>query len=304
MKVTVVVPTYRRVEDLDRCLAALREQTRPAEEVLVTIRNDDAESTALVEQSARGWPSLRAVPVKRPGVVAAMNAALAAVTGDIYALTDDDAEPHRDWLARIVPIFEQQPGVAAVGGRDDQVGAPGDKTTVGKLQWFGRIIGNHHVGAGPAREVDVVKGVCSAFRMSALREIGFDERLRGSGAQVHWELSLCLALARAGWRLVYDPAIRVRHHVGTRHDADQLHRGRFAVEPHENAVYNETLVLAEHLRGARRVAFKLWASAIGTAVEPGVLQVPRAFLRDGFGALTRWRATQRARGEGFRDARR
>ena len=304
MLVSVLVPTYLRHHDLARCLAALRVQRRAPDEVLVTLREEDEESRALADELASSWPALRTVPVARRGVVAAMNVALAAAAGDVLAFTDDDAEPWEDWLERIVAVLEAEPDVGGVGGRDEQAAAPGARKTVGRLQWFGRTIGNHHLGVGPARDVDVLKGVNCAIRLPLLRAAGFDERLRGPGAQVHWELALCLAIRRAGWRLVYDPAIRVRHHVGVRHDADQLHRGRFDVAPHADAVFNETLVLAEHLPPARRAAFALWSATIGTSAEPGLLLLPRVLVRDGRVAFQRWRSTQRARREGLRAARR
>lgn len=302
MLVSVLVPTYLRHHDLARCLAALRVQRRAPDVVLVTLREEDEESRALVDELASSWPALRTVPVAKRGVVAAMNAALGVAEGDVLALTDDDAEPSEDWLERIVAILEAEPGVGGVGGRDEQMAGPGASEIVGQLEWFGRTIGNHHLGVGPARDVDVLKGANCAFRLPLLRAVGFDERLRGQGAQVHWELALCLAIRRAGWRLVYDPAIRVRHHVGVRSDTDQLHPGRFDVALHEDAVFNETLVLAEHLPPSRRAAFALWSAMIGTSGEPGLLQLPRVLVRDGRVAFRRWRATQRARREGLREA--
>lgn len=303
MLITVLVPTYRRPEELSRCLAALRSQSRPPDQLLVTLRPDDAEAAHLVEGLLPLWPALRPVPVVRAGVVAAMNAALDATGGEILALTDDDAEPAGDWLARLECTF-REPDVAGVGGRDDQPGAEGERETVGRLQWFGRVIGNHHLGAGPARDVDVLKGVNCAFRVAPLRAVRFDERLRGTGAQVHWELVLCLALRRAGWRLRYDPRIRVRHTVAPRHDADQLHRGHFDPAPHQDAVFNSTLARAEYLGGVRACAFRWWSLLVGTAEEPGLLQLPRLLLREGRAALPRWRATVRGRSEGLRAARR
>ncbi len=304
MDVTVIVPTYRRPVDLARCLAALRVQRHAPAAVLVTLRDDDDEGRALTDELASSWDALRPVRVDRTGVVAAMNAALVESIGDVVALTDDDAEPLEDWLERIVRVFAENPDVAGVGGRDDQAGVTGEEMVVGQLQWFGRAIGNHHVGVGPAREVDVLKGVNCAFRLSVVRGVGFDERLRGKGAQVHWELALCLALRRAGWRLLYDPAIRVRHHIGVRHDEDQLHRGRFTVVPHEDAVFNETLALADHFTGARRGVLIAWTTLVGTAEAPGLAQLPRVLVRDGRVAFKRWLATQRARRAGYREARR
>ena len=299
MRVCVIVPSYRRPGELARCLAALRVQRRAPDAVIVSVREGDEETRLLMDELGSAWPELECAEVSRTGVVAAMSAALAQAHSDIVAITDDDAEPVEDWLQRIAAVFEEQPDVGGVGGRDDQAGVTGAQASVGQVQWFGRVGGNHHVGAGPPRDVDVLKGVCCAFRTTPLRTIGFDERLHGAGAQVHWELALCLALRRAGWRLVYDPAIRVRHHVALRHDSDQRHRGRFDASPHEDAVFNETLILAEHLTGFRRIAFVVWAALVGTAAEPGLLQLPRVLVREGRVALVRWRATQRGRRAGF-----
>jgi hypothetical protein len=45
------------------------------------------------------------------------------------------------------------------------------------------LIGNHHLGVGEPREVDVLKGVNMSYRRTAIADIHFDERMRGTGAQ-------------------------------------------------------------------------------------------------------------------------
>ncbi|MCJ8281094.1 MAG: glycosyltransferase, partial [Rivularia sp. ALOHA_DT_140] len=44
MSIAVIVPTYRRSQDLARCLKALQNQTRPADEVIVVVRDTDTET--------------------------------------------------------------------------------------------------------------------------------------------------------------------------------------------------------------------------------------------------------------------
>lgn len=39
MKLTVLVPSYRRPDDLARCLKALQQQARPADQVVVVVRD-------------------------------------------------------------------------------------------------------------------------------------------------------------------------------------------------------------------------------------------------------------------------
>lgn len=300
--ISVIVPSWRRARSLERCLRALAAQTSAPDEVVVGLRADDGDSIRVVEALARTFPArLCCGMTTEPGVVAAMAVALSRCRDDtaIVAITDDDTEPRADWLERLAACFAD-PRVAGAGGRDWQVQERGDRRVVGKLQWFGRTVGNHHLGMGAARDVDVLKGANCAFRAALLRAAGFDARLAGEGAQQYWELAICLPLRRAGWRLVYDPAIAVEHHVEPRSDGDQLHRGVFAAAPLSDATHNETLVLLEHQRGMRRAAFMAWALLVGTRHEPGVAQLPGLLIGGDRDVFARWRATLAGRLRGWR----
>jgi hypothetical protein len=254
-----------------RCLGAICRQTRRANQVIVVARRDDARTwEALGGFSAC---ALDVIAVDRPGVVHALNSGLAAAAGDAVAITDDDAAPHADWLERIERAFQSDPRLGGIGGRDIIGGTQNRdgelRETVGKVRWFGKVIGNHHLGCGPAREVDVLKGVNCAYRVGALAKRGFDRRLKGTGAQVHFELSAGLDLIRDGWTLVYDPAILVDHYPAQRHDYDQ--RGAFNARAVSDEVHNETLALLRHLPPLRRIAFIVWFLTCGTRRSPGIL---------------------------------
>lgn len=294
--VSVIVPAYQRPEALERCLHAIARQTRRADEVVVVCRAGD-DATVAAGRRVAFDPATRVLfeSVTTSGVVAAMQRGLDVARGEIIALTDDDAEPRVDWLERLLATLQGDERIAGAGGRDWQPLERGDAHDVGRVQWFGRVIGNHHLGAGPARDVDLLKGVNCAFRAAPLRAVGFDGRLLGEGAQLHWELALCLPLRRAGWRLVYDPAIAVDHHVAVRSGDDQFHRGRFAVEPYTQAVHNETLVLLAHLQGLARLVYRMWSVVIGTTANPGALAALRLRVQGHAWAVDAWRAARDGR---------
>jgi GT2 family glycosyltransferase len=272
-RVSVVVPTWKRPHDLARCLAALATQRRPADEVLVVIRSSDNATRAALADLFESMPGISIVAIEEAGVVAALNAGLSAATGDIIAFTDDDAAPRPDWVERISAHFRGDPKLGAVGGRDCIRGLRAQPVSmpvvVGKLQWFGRVIGNHHLGTGEPRPVDVLKGVNMAFRREVLLPEGSDRRLRGQGAQVHWELALSLRARRAGYALLYDPAVLVDHYPAERFDRDQ--RNQLIPAAITDQVHNETLAILEHLPTARRLAFLTWATLSGTRDSPGLL---------------------------------
>ena len=198
MKVTVLVPTYRRPADLARCLAALQRQSRAPDEVVVVARADDeATHTCLRDPAVPGSLPLSVARVEVPGQVAALNRGLDAANGDVIAITDDDAAPHVDWVERIAAAFESDARLGALGGRDwvHEKGRvlDGERPLVGKVTAHGKIIGNHHLGVGGAREVDILKGANMSYRRDAMRTIRFDARLRGAGAQVHNDMAFSLA---------------------------------------------------------------------------------------------------------------
>jgi GT2 family glycosyltransferase len=298
LSIGVLIPTYRRPQQLRQCLIALAAQSRrPDEVIIVTRENDDATAECLEQSDLSLNPRIIRVP--GPGVVAALNTALSQIDRDIVAFTDDDSIPWPDWLLRIEQHFIADPRVAGVGGRDWCRGSEGERerAKVGRVQWWGRLVGNHHLGVGPPREVDLLKGVNMSFRRAAVGGLRFDTRLLGRGAQVHNELGFSLALRRAGWRLIYDPAVAVDHVHGPRVDGDD--RGSIHSQIIHDAVHNETLALLDHLPTGRRVIFLAWAAAIGTRAAPGLAQWVRFVARDRF-ASRRLLASLRGRWSGWR----
>jgi glycosyltransferase involved in cell wall biosynthesis len=270
-RIAVLIPTYRRPNDLRRCLAALHRQTRPADQVIVVRRDHDAATLEVLAEPS-GF-AIQVAVVSKPGVIHALTCGIEVVGTDLVAMTDDDATPREDWLERIEQTFREGHRIAGVGGRDaipDQdVSALGSRGVVGKVRWYGKVIGNHHLGCGPARDVDVLKGVNHAYRVDLLRQVWFDLRLRGQGAQVHFELAIGLDLVGRDWRLVYNPAILVDHFPAPRHDDDQ--RGTVHPAALGNEIHNETLALLRHLPPLRRLAFLGWSLLCGTRAYPGGL---------------------------------
>lgn len=283
MKMTTIVPTYRRPKDLLRCLEALKKQTRLLDELIVVVRDTDAETWEFLAQFNPELLPLKTVTVIEPGAIAAMNKGLDAACGDIISFTDDDAAPHPDWIERIEKHFLSDDHLGGVGGRDfwhtEKQFVERESEVVGRVEWFGRSIGNHHLGIGQPREVDVLKGVNMSFRRTAMKNRHFDRRMRGTSAQIHFEIEFCLALKKAGWKLIYDPNIAVDHYLGQRFDEDR--RDNFNEIAMANIVHNKTLALLEHLPTTRRILFLLWAIAIGTRGEPGLMQWLRFLPSEG-----------------------
>ncbi|MCY7281981.1 MAG: glycosyltransferase family 2 protein [Cyanobacteria bacterium CAN_BIN43] len=302
MFITAFIPTYRRPQDLQRCLEGLKQQTRPADEVLVVVRDIDTETWEFFKTYDAECLPLRTITATVPGHVPALNIGLDEANGDLICITDDDACPHPDWLVRIEAHFATNLQVAGVGGRDwvyqGMRLVEGRSEIVGKVQWFGRVIANHHLGVGKAREVDVLKGANMSYRKAAVGELQFDQRLQGQGLQVHDELAFCLALRRAGWVLVYDPQVAVDHYSSDRAaEADQ--RDQFNPAVNFSATCNETLLLLEHFPPAQQIIFLIWAVFIGTSESMGLIQWLRFLPSQGARSTQKLIACLRGRWRGL-----
>jgi len=303
MKITVLVPTYRREKDLVRCLQALRMQERECDEVVVVARSDDEATLACLTMPAvvEGLP-IKVTLSQVSGQVAALNCGLDAATGDVVAITDDDAAPPPDWVLRIEAAFGADPRLGGLGGRDwmHLKGGlvNGERPIVGKIALSGKVIGNCHLGAVVAREVDVLKGANMSYRRDAVRNIRFDPRLRGSGAQVHNDMAFSMSVKSARWKLIYDPQVAVDHFPAERLDEDR--RDAPSMVGVCNAAFNLHLTLRDHLSRLHR-GMACWYALIGTRVDLGVVHVLLSLLSsDRQVKVARWRAVR----IGGREARR
>ena len=286
---------------LHRCFEALRGQTLRPSQVVVVVRRDDQQTKDALAAEASGEIELVEVD---GGVVTALNAGLDAATGEFIAITDDDAAPWPDWLAKAHGHFRADPELGAVGGRDlvpHDLGPPA--STVGLVSFYGRLAGNHHRGYGDPRPADVLKGANMAFRAAALEGVAVDARLLGSGMQIHWEIGLCLAVQRRGWKLVYDPAMLVDHEPGERRNTVQ--RDSMALSTVFVDAHNQLLGLATGLTSVRRATAVAWALMVGDRKHPGpVLAVERLLAgREGRAVLGRMRAATAGRRRALATAR-
>jgi glycosyltransferase involved in cell wall biosynthesis len=287
MKVSVIVPTYRRPHDLARCIESLKAQKRLPDETIVVVRDIDDETNRMLDGFDFGPLAVRRVVVDVPGQVAALNAGIEAAEGDIVAITDDDGAPHPDWIGRTERWMEDEPAVGGVGGPDWLEGSDhnGSADVCGQVQWFGRIA----TWKGGVTDVDILKGCNMTYRRAAIGDTRFDDRLRGSGAQVFNDFAFSLAVRRKHWRLVYDPDVAIDHYQSARSDEDQ--RNMFVREAHTNATHNRSFLMLLHLRPANRVAYLAYALLVGSRPLPGLAVMVRETVRREPNTFAYWTAT-------------
>ena len=105
-KVSVVICTRDRAEDLSRCLASLPGQSRVPDQVVVVdnASRDDGRTRAVALAAGVDY-----VREDRPGLDIARNRGVRTAIGDIVAFTDDDVRLHPRWLERMTAAFDSGP---------------------------------------------------------------------------------------------------------------------------------------------------------------------------------------------------
>ncbi|MDL2357175.1 MAG: glycosyltransferase family A protein [Pseudomonadota bacterium] len=197
LAVSVVVPTFGRLDLLDCSLDALTRQDLPAGTYEIIIVDGRPERNTL--QLVAGW---RARTLDRgprlvylandgaEGAAAARNRGWRSATGAIIAFTDDDTVPATDWLRH---------GLAGFADDTDVL--------------YGSVDTPHRVGAtddaGEAEETAFEAANCF-FRRDVLNALGgFDERFGGGwreASDLHFRLlEMHAAIVRAPQALVVHP---------------------------------------------------------------------------------------------------
>ena len=284
MKLSVIIPSYQRPLDLKRCLTAIAVQRRPADEVVVVVRDGDTGTLELVSACRETMKSLGAIRVEKPGLIAALNCGIEAATGDILVFTDDDSEVQPNWLELIEASFAE-PEVGAVGGRDwlqfpeeiPRFLSPQVKR-VGVLSWYGKLHGNHHRPLrSHRREVMFLKGVNMAFRRDGLGTYRIDSNLRGLGSQVGSEIDLCGHVREMGLKILFDDRILVKHYSAPRPQGDV--RTDFTGPVWRDACFNTHYLIAKHFEIRWSLAYFCHGRLVGSRYMPGLFASLRESLR-------------------------
>jgi biofilm PGA synthesis N-glycosyltransferase PgaC len=187
--VTVMVPAFREEQGINQTLEALHHLDYPHYEVLV-VDDGSPDDTALVaRRHVERDPRFRLlVKTVNEGKALAMNDAMPLVRGSVMVVVDADARLHRDALRAIAAHFVRLPRVAAVTGNPRVANR---STIVAELQTleFTSIVSLLRRAQVVWGRILTVSGVVSAFRVSALRDVGlFDPSMATEDIDVSWRL--------------------------------------------------------------------------------------------------------------------
>ncbi|MGC1380714.1 MAG: glycosyltransferase [Candidatus Baltobacteraceae bacterium] len=222
-EISVVIPTYNRLDTLARVIPTLLAQDlAPAQYELLVCDSESDDGTAEFLASVRArHANVRHLPGAYGGRAAARNAGIAAAAGEIVLFNDADILASPDLLSTHLRRHRERSGIAVVGlevqvndfeeylyKRDHpasrgRLHPPSRK----KLSWLYFLTGNASV-----RRDDLLRAGC------------FDESFTGYG---HEDLELGYRLSRLGIEILYEPQA-VNYHCQDVAYGDQKEKMRLA----------------------------------------------------------------------------
>jgi mycofactocin system glycosyltransferase len=264
LDVTVVIPARDRADLLDRCLAAVGDRY-PV--VVVDDGSRDPDAIAAVTDR-HGAKLLRRTENGGPGP--ARNTGLSEVASEIIAFLDSDCAPGQGWIEALAAQFAD-PLVAAVAPRIVGIAKP---------TWSGRYamangaldLGDRPASVAPRGRVPYLPTAALLVRRAALLDVVTDGAVFDPALRTGEDVDLIWRLHRAGWRVRYQPDVRVGHHEPASWPALLARRFRYGTsaaplaQRHPSAV---PALIVPTLRGLRRAGLP-GPLAVRTALSAAV----------------------------------
>ena len=198
-RVSAVVVGHSEAHKIEKCVRALREQSRPPDEIVVLSDGSTDGMAALVSDLKRaGLVDVFHATELRSGKAAAMNMGAAVSQGDFIVFVDCDGSFDRHAMRNLLAPFVD-PSVGAVAGSVLVRNA-----RRGLLPAFQAIEYMISISLGKQAMdrlglVSCISGAFGAFRRTAFDGVGGHDA--GSGE----DLDLTLSLRSAGWRIRFAP---------------------------------------------------------------------------------------------------
>lgn len=257
-EVSVIIVLYNQAGLTLECLRALG-QCRDVSLETIVVDNASTDETPLLMERVSGIRLIR--NEENLHFLKAVNQGANHATGKYLLLLNNDARPAPEALGRAVRRLESRPGVGAVGGKivlDD-----GALQEAGSIIWRDGSCVGYGRGKAPndapyqfVRSVDYCSGVFLLTPRSLFEQFG---RLDEEFAPAYYEeTDYCVRLIEAGYEILYDPAVVVRHFEfassATSESAFALQRRnqRRFVEKHAAFLADQSQPSAEHVLAARQ----------------------------------------------------
>ncbi|MBE2188326.1 MAG: glycosyltransferase family 2 protein [Desulfobulbaceae bacterium] len=199
MKISVVIVTRNRSEDLKFSIHRFLEQTYPNKEIIVI---DNASEDNTKEMMKENFPDIKYLRLPDNHDIRGINIGIEMSDGDIIWRTDDDSSPeHNDEFEKVVEIFRNHENIDIITCECINV-----KDNFEVWNWYPFKHDKTNVPPEGYKSNHLV-GVGAAIRRTVYNKIG------GFWEWGFEEIDFCTRAIIAGFNIRYFPNLRVMHYA-------------------------------------------------------------------------------------------
>jgi glucosyl-dolichyl phosphate glucuronosyltransferase len=282
ISVIICAYTEKRWDDLVAAVESIKEQTLPANEIIIVIDHNPC----LMKQVQENIPGVIVVEnTEAKGLSGARNSGITVAKSQLIAFLDDDAVATSNWLMALCEGFDHQE-VLGVGGRVIPLWSEGEPA------WFPEefhwVVGCTYRGLPEKRSV--VRnpyGGCTCYRREVFEAIGgFTNGIGRVGTRPMGgeETELCIR-AKQRWPekvFLYEPQARIHHRISPNRAHLRYFLLRCYSEGLSKAVVAQYVGAKDSLASERSYALQTLPSGVIRGLMDGFVNFdPSGFLRAG-----------------------
>ena len=282
-KISVIIPTKNRMEDIKRCLESISAQTLLPDELVVVDSSDTKELEPKIKRIVnREKIKIRYIHTSTSGSSHQRNIGIEVASGDIIFFFDDDVVLDKKFMKETIDIFDRdlEKKIGAVTGKMVKQNGRDDFVKSFKsffLQIFNAIFLNYRYGNGkfqPSgfptfvrsnnfKEVEFLYGAAMALRSEVLTEIKFDESRLGYYFGEDDEFAYRVSRK---YKIIYNPHAKFIHNASSSERLNQYARMKMEIE-------NFYFFYRKNLPKTMKSKFAFWWSIVGLFIMSAVVMI-------------------------------
>lgn len=230
---SVVIVAYRSRDEISGCLASLPRTLLGRSVEVVLVDNSPGDGTGEIVRRNFPWVDYRAAETNL-GFGRANNLGYARTHGEFVLFLNPDTVCNETALRHCVGRLQAEPAIGLISPRlvladgsmdlacrrsiptlwDGFCRASGLAATFPRVAWLARYNLTHQPVDG-SYDVGAINGAFMLAPCAALRQVASDGRVFDEAFFMYGDdLDLCIRIARAGWRIVYDGRVTITHLKG------------------------------------------------------------------------------------------
>ena len=138
MLVSIVIPTYNRAEDLDKCLNSIIIQTILPKEIIIVDDSNNDEIENLIDQRIKEFNEKNIIlkyirNEKERSIAIARNIGIENSKGNVILFLDSDVILEEDYIKEMLKVYKQKQNAIGVQGYITNIHKPFKKINIRKI---------------------------------------------------------------------------------------------------------------------------------------------------------------------------